>query len=100
MSRDVSAQQAGLKDLFEILSKLESPQEVRDFLVDLCTPSELIAMSGRWQVAKLVKKGLSYREISESTGASTATITRVGRSIQYGRGYQKILQGYSESESK
>ena len=81
-----------LRELSEALARLKSPEEYEDFLLDLCTPAELLAMSGRWQVALMLRKKIPYRKINELTGVSTATITRVARFIENGHGgYQKAL---------
>jgi TrpR-related protein YerC/YecD len=59
---------------------LESEDEAEKFLLDLCTPKELKAMKERWRVCQMLERGkLSYREISNATGASTTTVTRVAR---------------------
>jgi TrpR-related protein YerC/YecD len=59
---------------------------VRAFLEDLCTPAEILAMADRWRVAQLLDEGLPYRQIYEKTGVSTATVTRVARSLALGAG--------------
>jgi TrpR-related protein YerC/YecD len=88
-----SGQSPSLKKLWRILAELESEAEARDFLTDLCTPAELQAMAERWNVAQQITQGQNYRDIAEKTGCSTATVTRVGRSLKYGRGgYQWALQ--------
>jgi len=75
-----------LKKLIEIIVKIDSIDECRKFMLDLCTPSELKSMTDRWEVARLITQGLNYREISEKTKTSTATITRVGQALKYGKG--------------
>ncbi len=82
----------------EILAKallsLQSPGEVRAFLDDLCTPAEIRAFAERFKVARLLDEGqLSYREISERTGASTTTVTRVARFLREmpHQGYRLVL---------
>ena len=84
---------AGRRSLFVAVLSLKSVGEAETFFSDLCTPAELEALSGRWQVARLIDKGMPYREISEKTGISTATITRVARCLTYGRdgGYRRVL---------
>ncbi len=67
--------------LYEALLCLESKDEMRRFLRDLCTIQELKAISQRYQVAKLLSEERRYAEIVELTGASTATISRVNRSL-------------------
>ena len=81
-----------LLDLFSALRDLENVEEFRRFFDDLCTPAELRSMADRWRVAQLLSQGFSYRVINEKTGVSTATITRVARSLTYGAGgYRMIL---------
>jgi TrpR-related protein YerC/YecD len=69
-----------IRELFETLLLLEDTNEMARFMKDLCTPQELSALAERWRVCKLLESGLySYRDISQQTGASLATITRVAR---------------------
>ncbi len=73
---------------------LKDAGEVRAFLDDLCTPAELRAFAERFKVARLLDEGqLSYREISERTGASTTTVTRVARFLREmpHQGYRLVL---------
>ncbi|HYX33998.1 MAG TPA: YerC/YecD family TrpR-related protein [Oligoflexus sp.] len=82
-----------LTELFEALRSIRDQGEFSRFFDDLCTPAELRSMADRWRVAKLLDQGLSYRVINEKTGVSTATITRVARSLTYGTGgYRMVLQ--------
>jgi TrpR-related protein YerC/YecD len=78
--------------LFEAILLLEGPDECYDFFEDICTVSEIKAMAQRLEVAKMLKAGRTYIDISEKTGASTATISRVNRCLNYGAdGYRTIL---------
>jgi TrpR-related protein YerC/YecD len=79
--------------LFSAVSSLKDPADCAAFFADLCTPAELDALAGRWKVARLLDKGIPYREISEKTGISTATVTRVARCLTYGKdgGYRRVL---------
>ena len=78
--------------LYEAILALETPEECRAFFQDLCTVAELRAMSQRLEVAQLLDKGLIYNDILQRTGASSATISRVNRALQYGAdGYKTIL---------
>ena len=72
---------------------LQTTEECRSFLYDLCTESELQEMSRRLQAAKMLKAGYIYADIAEQTGLSTATISRVNRCLKYGsdRGYSTVL---------
>ena len=73
-------------DMYKAILTLTSEEECMNFFDDLCTVTELLAMEQRFQVAALLEKGLIYNEILEQTGASSATISRVNRSLQYGTG--------------
>ena len=79
-------------DFFDAVLKLETKEECAKFFEDLCTMQELEAISQRLEVAMLLKDGKQYREITEKTGASTATISRVSKCLRYGSGgYQTVL---------
>ena len=81
-----------MRELFEAILTLESPPEVEAFFRDLCTLSELEAMAHRWQVARLLERGLPYLEIAQRTGASTTTVTRVAHWLKHGEdGYRLAL---------
>lgn len=70
--------------LYRAILLLETPEQCYDFFVDLCTVSELRAMEQRFEVARLLDEGMIYNDILEQTGASSATISRVNRSLNYG----------------
>ena len=72
--------------LYQAILSLTSVEECLDFFEDLCTMSELSAMEQRFQVARALHEGKIYNEILAETGASSATISRVNRSLQYGKG--------------
>ena len=85
--------------LYEALVSLNSVEECRHFLQDLCTVSELKAMEQRIEVAMLLDEGLIYSEILERTGASSATISRVNRALHYGSdGYKSIIPRLKEKQ--
>ena len=78
--------------LFQAILALETPEECRAFFQDLCTVAELRAMAQRLEVAQLLDDGLIYNDILQRTGASSATISRVNRALQYGAdGYKAVL---------
>ena len=78
--------------LYKAIMTLKTEEECHRFLEDLCTISELKAMEQRIEVAMLLDQGMIYSEILERTGASSATISRVNRSLSYGTGaYEKIF---------
>ena len=87
---------------FDAVLTLKSREECYNFFEDVCTINELFTISQRRMVAKMLTEGKTYIEIAESTGASTATISRVNRSLTYGNdGYEMIMQRIntgSESE--
>ena len=81
------------EDMYKAILALENVEECIKFFDDLCTVSELQAMEQRFQVALLLEQGLIYNDILERTGASSATISRVNRSLQYGcNGYEEIFK--------
>ncbi len=79
-----------MKELFQAILKLETPEECKRLFRDLCTLSELRAMAERFQVAKRVFAGETYRQINKETGSSTATITRVAHWLHHGMGGYKL----------
>ncbi len=79
--------------LFEAILNLQTLEECYDFFEDLCTVPELKALSQRIVVAKMLRDKKVYSDIVAATGASTATISRVNRSLQYGcNGYEEIFK--------
>ena len=83
--------------LYKAILQLQDEQECYDFFQDLCTVSELRSMEQRFEVASLLDDGMIYNDILERTGASSATISRVNRSLQYGAdGYQAVLPRIKE----
>ena len=84
--------------LFEAVLSLQSKEECYDFFEDLCTVNELLSLSQRFEVAAMLRDHKTYMEIAEKTGASTATISRVNRALNYGNdGYQLILERMDKS---
>ncbi len=85
--------------LYEAILSLENVEECIAFFEDLCTMGELSAMEQRYQVAKALHDGKIYNEILAETGASSATISRVNRSLQYGRnGYDLVFSRLGEKK--
>lgn len=81
-----------LDELFDVVLTLETREECYQFFDDLCTVNELQSLSQRLQVAKMIKQGYTYATIEKESGASTATISRVKRSLQWGNdAYTMIL---------
>lgn len=79
------------KLLTEILKKLK-PSDLSNFLDDLLTEEEILDLAQRIKIAKLILDGKSYDEISESVGTSTATVSKIGQVLKYGKGgLSKVL---------
>ena len=87
--------------LYESLLQLKSVEECRKFMEDLCTVTELKAMGQRIEVAMYLREGMIYQDILKHTGASSATISRVNRSLLNGAGgYENVLERMKEQEDK
>lgn len=83
--------------LFEAILLLENVEECYEFFEDLCTINEIKSLAQRLEVAKMLQQKITYTEITEQTGASAATISRVNRALSYGPdGYNNILQRLRE----
>lgn len=91
------------EEMYKAILQLKTEEECQRFFEDLCTLTELQAMEQRFQVAVLLHQGLIYNDILEKTGASSATISRVNRSLQYGAdGYAVVFErlGIDSPEDK
>lgn len=78
--------------LFDAILTLKNKEEFYIFFEDVCTVNELLSLSQRYEVAKMLREKKTYLEIAEETGASTATISRVNRSLNYGNdGYDLVF---------
>ena len=87
-------------DLFKTISELNTIEECYAFFEDVCTIKEIIEIAQRLRVAKLLDSGASYQAISKETGASTATISRVSKCLEYGSGgYRTAILRLKEGES-
>ena len=85
--------------MYEAILSLQNLDECMRFFDDLCTVTELMAMEQHYQVASCLDKGMIYNDILAETGASSATISRVNRSLQYGRGgYAIVFDRMKEQE--
>ena len=91
-------------ELFTAILTLENTEECYAFFEDICTINELLSLSQRFEVAKMLREHKTYLEIADKTGASTATISRVNRSLNYGNdGYDMVFERIgmgSEEENK
>lgn len=86
--------------LFEAILCLKSKDECYDFFEDLCTVNELLSLSQRYEVASMLKDRKTYLEIADKTGASTATISRVNRSLNYGNDGYGLVFGRLDNPAK
>ena len=87
----------GEREFYEAVLSLHSVEECRQFFEDISTIKELQAMSQRFRVACLLDSGSNYVEVSEATGASSATISRVNRCLNYGGGYRVALDNLKKA---
>ena len=87
--------------LVKAVLKLETEEECYSFFEDICTIKEIQDMSQRLQVAEMLNQNKSYIEISKETGASTATISRVNKCLNYGSdGYRRVLEKLDTKETE
>lgn len=86
--------------MYKAILTLKTPEECSRFFEDICTVQELNTLEQRYHVAELLRQGMSYNEILEKTGASSATISRVNRSLQYSAGGYDIVFGRLEKDGQ
>lgn len=86
--------------LFEAILMLKNVEECYAFFEDICTINEIQSLAQRWEVAKMLEHHKTYMEIAEQTGASTATISRVNKSLNYGSDGYKIMLERMENNYK
>lgn len=95
MSKNVHTE--AVNHLFDAILSLENKEECYRFFEDVCTVNELLSLSQRYEVARMLRAQKTYLDIAEKTGASTATISRVNRSLNYGNdGYDMVLNRLNE----
>ena len=80
-----------IEKLYLVISKLSTQEECEEFFQDLCTNKEIEQMAQRVESAILLKQGMTYSQVIEQTNISSATLSRVSRSLQYGEGYKKFI---------
>jgi len=91
MSKKIKTEEVDL--LFDAILCLKDKEECYTFFEDVCTVNELLSLSQRFAVAKMLREHRTYLDIAEKTGASTATISRVNRSLNYGNdGYDMVFE--------
>lgn len=81
-----------IRQLFEVITKLENVDDCRALFDDLCTIKEVENMAERCFAAKLLLEGKTYSQVMEQADISSATLSRVSRCVQYGRGYSRLLK--------
>ena len=87
--------------LFEAILSLKTKEECYSFFEDLCTVNELLSLSQRFEVAAMLRDHKTYLDIAEKTGASTATISRVNRSLTYGcDGYATVFARMDQAKGE
>jgi TrpR-related protein YerC/YecD len=87
-----SVRTPAVSELFEAILTLQTQEECFDFFEDVCTVNELLSLAQRFEVARMLTEGQTYMAVAEQTGASTATISRVNRSLNYGKdGYELVF---------
>lgn len=92
---------AEMQNLYKAILLLKTPEECDAFFTDLCTIKEMQDLSQRFDVCRLLDEGRNYQDISQMTGASTATISRVNKCLNYGSdGYRMILDRIKNQKEK
>ena len=87
--------------LFDAILSLQNKEECYTFFEDVCTVNELLSLSQRFEVAKMLRDQKTYLDIAEKTGASTATISRVNRSLNYGNdGYDMVFSRLQDMDKE
>ena len=87
--------------LFDAILNLKNRDECYTFFEDVCTINEILSLSQRFEVAAMLRSGKTYLDIAEKTGASTATISRVNRSLNYGNdGYDMVFKRLNSGETE
>ena len=87
--------------LFDAILSLQNREECYTFFEDVCTVNELLSLSQRFEVAHMLREQKTYLDIAEKTGASTATISRVNRSLNYGNdGYDMVFERLEHKEKE
>ena len=80
-----------VKDLYSLILSLETVEDCECLFEDLCTAKELEQMAQRVKAAKLLLEGKTYNQVIEQCDISTATLSRVSRCVQYGKGYKNLI---------
>ena len=84
--------QQKIEDLYRLIADVQSPEQVRALFDDLCTRKEIDNMAERVFAARLLMEGKTYNQIMAQSDISSATLSRVSRCVQYGKGYSQLLK--------
>ncbi len=87
-----TAKQQKTEALFQLIASIDSAQDVRALFEDLCTVKEIENMAERCHAARLLMEGNTYNQVMAQADISSATLSRVSRCVQYGKGYSKLLK--------
>jgi len=82
--------------LYELIARIDNPEDIRALFDDLCTRKEIANMAERVHAAKLLLEGNTYSQVMAQADISSATLSRVSRCVQYGKGYSKLLKNDTE----
>lgn len=89
---DKEAMQKMIDDMYGLIASLNSAEDCRDLFCDMCTNKEIEQMAQRIKAARLLLDGKTYNQVIDETDISSATLSRVSRCVQYGKGYSKLLK--------
>ena len=81
-----------IRGLYELIAGMQTPEDCKALFDDLCTEKEIEKMAERVYAAKLLLEGKTYQQVMAQADISSATLSRVSRSVQYGKGYSKFLK--------
>ncbi len=101
MGKSITIRTDAVEDFFKAILTLKNVDECFDFFEDVCTVNEVLAIAQRFSVAKMLKDDKTYLEVAKETGASTATISRVNRSLNYGNNsYDWVFERMEEKDKE
>ena len=87
-----AAKHARIDNLFKVIAAIDNPDDCRALFDDLCTVKEIENMAERLHAAKLLMEGNTYAQVMAHSDISSATLSRVSRCVQYGKGYSKVMK--------
>ena len=81
-----------INDLYSVITRVSSEEECMELFEDLCTKQEIEKMAQRVRAARLLAEGKTYNQVIDETDISSATLSRVSKALQYGKGYKKFIK--------